>query len=76
MPTRTLRNRNTAADIVEAVADGDDDDEEDKSEEGESEHEDEDGEGGGVKEDNGKNGDRCAAQVYYEDQGSQGHIWF
>jgi hypothetical protein len=46
MPTRTLRNRNTAADIAEAVADGDDDDEEDKSEEGESEHEDEDGEGG------------------------------
>ena len=50
---------------MEAVADGDDDDEEDKSEEGESEHEDEDGDGGGVKEDNGKNGDRCAAQVYF-----------
>jgi hypothetical protein len=45
--------------------DGDVDDVEGESEEGESEHEDEDGEGGGVKEDNGKNGDRCAAQVYF-----------
>jgi hypothetical protein len=44
---KTVRDRNTAADIAEAGAAGDDDDEEGRSEESESEHEDEDGEGGG-----------------------------
>ncbi len=44
---QTVRDRNTAADIAEAAADGDDDDEKGKSEEGETEHEDKDGEGGG-----------------------------
>ena len=42
---KTVRNRNTTADIAEAGADGDDDNEESKSEEGGSEHEDDDGEG-------------------------------
>ena len=44
-----MRNRNTAADIVETVSDRDDDDEEGNFEEGVSENamEDEDGEGGG-----------------------------
>jgi len=42
---KTVRDRNTVADITEAGADGDDDNEEGKSEEGGSEHEDEDGEG-------------------------------
>ena len=37
---KTVRNRNTTADIAEAVAAGDDDDEDGKSEESESEHED------------------------------------
>jgi hypothetical protein len=37
---KTVRDRNTAADIAEAGAVEDDDDEEGKSEEGESEHED------------------------------------
>jgi hypothetical protein len=42
---KTVRDRNTTADIAETGADGDDDNEEGKSEEGGSEHEDEDGEG-------------------------------
>ena len=49
---KTVRDRNTAADIAEAGAwahPGHDDDEEGKSEEGEPEHEEEDGEGGGGK---------------------------
>ncbi len=58
---QTVRDRNTAADIAEAAADGDDDDEKGKSEEGETEHEDKDGEGGGGQEHNCKNGDRRAA---------------
>jgi hypothetical protein len=37
---QTKRDRNTAADIAQAGADGDDDDEKGASEEGESEHED------------------------------------
>jgi hypothetical protein len=45
--TKTVRDRNTVADIAEAGADGDDDDEECESGEGESEHEDKDWEGGG-----------------------------
>ncbi len=43
---KTVRDRNTTADITEVGAAGDDDDEEGRSEESESEHEDEDGEGG------------------------------
>ena len=44
---KTVRDRNTVADIVEVRTDGDDDDEDGKSEEVRSENEDEDAEGGG-----------------------------
>ncbi len=62
---KTVRDRNTGADIAEAgtwADPGHDDDEEGKSEEGEPEHEEGEGEGGGGrrKEQNCKNGDILA----------------
>jgi hypothetical protein len=58
---KTVRDRNTAADITEA-ADGDDDDDEGNSDEGsENATKDEDGEGEGVKgQARSSNGDRLA----------------